>query len=159
RQQRTAELLDRVGISAGQMERYPHEFSGGQLQRIAIARALAVEPDLIVCDEPVAALDVSIRAQVINLLNDLQQERGVAYIFISHDLSLVRLIADRIAVMRRGRVVEEAPPEELYTNPQDPYTKSLLEAIPVADPRRRQQQGASGDPALCDTSELDADGS
>jgi oligopeptide/dipeptide ABC transporter ATP-binding protein len=137
RRRRVLELLDRVGIGEAQAERYPHEFSGGQLQRIAIARALAVEPDLIVCDEPVAALDVSIRAQVINLLHDLQKERGVAYIFITHDLSLVRLIATRVAVMYHGEVVEEAEPELLYTNPRHPYTRALLDVIPVPDPRRR----------------------
>jgi oligopeptide transport system ATP-binding protein len=142
RRRRVLELLDRVGISSHQAERYPHEFSGGQLQRIAIARALAVEPDIIVCDEPVAALDVSIRAQVINLLHDLQRERGVAYIFISHDLSLVRVISHRILVMCGGEVVEEGEPTQLYTNPSHPYTKALLDVIPVADPRRRPDRAA-----------------
>ncbi|OLT10391.1 peptide ABC transporter ATP-binding protein [Actinomadura sp. CNU-125] len=135
--QRVLELLDRVGIAEHQTERYPHEFSGGQLQRIAIARALAVEPDLVVCDEPVAALDVSIRAQVINLLRELQRERGVAYVFVSHDLSLVRMIADRIAVMYRGEIVEEADTATLFADPRHPYTRTLLDAVPVADPRRR----------------------
>jgi oligopeptide transport system ATP-binding protein len=143
RRRKVLELLDRVGISESQAERYPHEFSGGQLQRIAIARALAVEPDLIVCDEPVAALDVSIRAQVINLLQDLQEERGVSYVFISHDLSLVRMIAHRIAVMYQGKVVEEGSPAELYSNPRDPYTRALLDAIPVPDPRRRRDAGSA----------------
>ncbi|QFG25292.1 ABC transporter ATP-binding protein [Actinomadura sp. WMMB 499] len=143
RRDRVLELLDRVGIAGHQTERYPHEFSGGQLQRIAIARALAVEPDLVVCDEPVAALDVSIRAQVINLLRELQRERGVAYVFVSHDLSLVRLIADRIAVMRRGRVVEEADAATLFADPRHPYTRSLLDAVPVADPRRRPPRAAT----------------
>jgi oligopeptide transport system ATP-binding protein len=139
RRRRVLELLDRVGISGHQAERYPHEFSGGQLQRIAIARALAVEPDIIVCDEPVAALDVSIRAQVINLLRDLQQERRVAYIFISHDLSLVRVIAHHVLVMRGGEVVEEGPPEQLYNSPGHPYTRELLDVVPVPDPRRRRR--------------------
>ncbi len=137
RHDRVLDLLARVGISEHQAERFPYEFSGGQLQRIAIARALAVEPDLIVCDEPVAALDTSIQAQVINLLHDLQEERGVAYLFISHDLSLVRLIADRVAVMYQGRIVEEGETRELFENPQHPYTRALLDVIPVPDPRRR----------------------
>lgn len=135
RHRKVLEVLDRVGIGARQASRYPHEFSGGQLQRIAIARALAVEPDLIVCDEPVAALDMSIRAQVINLLADLQEERGVSYLFISHDLSLVRHFADRIAVMYRGEIVEVASSEELYTDPKHPYSRDLLKVIPVPDPR------------------------
>jgi oligopeptide transport system ATP-binding protein len=143
RRRKVLELLDRVGISESQAERYPHEFSGGQLQRIAIARALAVEPDLIVCDEPVAALDVSIRAQVINLLQDLQEERGVSYVFISHDLSLVRMIAHRISVMYQGKVVEEGSPADLYSNPRDPYTRALLDAIPVPDPRRRRDPSSA----------------
>jgi oligopeptide transport system ATP-binding protein len=140
RRARVLELLDRVGIGEHQAERYPYEFSGGQLQRIAIARALAVEPDLIVCDEPVAALDVSIRAQVINLLHDLQRERGVAYVFISHDLSLVRLIAQRVAVMYEGSIVEEGETGSLFESPQHSYTRALLDAIPVADPRRRDER-------------------
>jgi oligopeptide transport system ATP-binding protein len=139
RRRRVLELLDRVGITETQAERSPHEFSGGQLQRIAIARALAVEPDLIVCDEPVAALDMSIRAQVINLLQDLQEERGVAYVFVSHDLSLVRLIAHRVAVMYQGQVVEQGPSALLYADPRHPYTRALLDVIPVPDPRRRPE--------------------
>jgi oligopeptide/dipeptide ABC transporter ATP-binding protein len=141
------ELLDRVGIGEHQAERYPYEFSGGQLQRIAIARALAVEPDLIVCDEPVAALDVSIRAQVVNLLHELQRERGVAYVFISHDLSLVRLIADRVAVMYLGSIVEEGETAVLFANPRHPYTRALLDVIPVADPRRRGERSRRAAPA------------
>lgn len=143
RRARVLELLDRVGIGEHQAERYPYEFSGGQLQRIAIARALAVEPDLIVCDEPVAALDVSIRAQVINLLHELQRERGVAYVFISHDLSLVRLIATRVAVMYQGSVVEEGDTAMLFASPRHPYTQALLDVIPVADPRRRHQRASA----------------
>jgi oligopeptide transport system ATP-binding protein len=146
RRRRVLELLDRVGIGEAQAERYPHEFSGGQLQRIAIARALAVEPDLIVCDEPVAALDVSIRAQVINLLHELQRERGVAYVFISHDLSLVRLIAHRIAVMYQGLVVEQAEPAALFDNPRHPYTQALLDVIPIPDPRRRLERSRKATP-------------
>jgi peptide/nickel transport system ATP-binding protein len=140
RRRRVLELLDRVGIAEHHAERYPHELSGGQLQRIAIARALAVEPDLIVCDEPVAALDVSIRGQVVNLLQDLQEERGVAYVFISHDLSLVRHIAHRVAVMRQGEVVEEGATAALFDAPQHEYTRTLLDAIPVPDPRRRRDR-------------------
>ena len=134
---RVLQLLDRVGIGEHQVDRLPYEFSGGQLQRVAIARALAVEPDLIVCDEPVAALDASIQAQVINLLSELQRESHVAYIFISHDLSLVRLIATWVAVMYRGRIVEEGPPAEIYGRPRHPYTRALLSVIPVPDPRCR----------------------
>jgi oligopeptide transport system ATP-binding protein len=131
RRERAAAMLGRVGLSSHHLTRFPHEFSGGQLQRIAVARALITNPDLIVCDEPVAALDMSIRAQVINLLTDLQQEFGVGYVFISHDLSLVRLIADKIIVMKDGQIVESGNAEEVFTDPQHDYTKLLLSSIPM----------------------------
>lgn len=143
RDQRVLDLLAQVGIRDHQVDRYPHEFSGGQLQRIAIARALAPEPRFIVCDEPVAALDMSIRAQVLNLLRELQEQRGLAYLFVTHDLSLVRVIAHRVAVMYRGRIVELGPVSEIFTEPRHPYTEALLEAIPVPDPRRGRRGGRS----------------
>ena len=137
RSKRVRDLFERVGLAAQDMDRYPFEFSGGQLQRIAVARAIATNPDIIVCDEPVAALDMSLRAQVINLLCDLQKERGIALLFVSHDLSLVRLLADRVAVMYRGRVVEQGDAHEVFRAPQHPYTQALFAAVPVPDPDRR----------------------
>jgi peptide/nickel transport system ATP-binding protein/oligopeptide transport system ATP-binding protein len=134
RRRRSIELLDRVGMGAHHMERFPRELSGGQLQRAAVARALTMEPELIVCDEPVAALDVSIRAQVLNLLTDLQDERGLSYLFISHDLALVEVFADRVAVMRQGRIVELQDSRALYEDPQHEYTRELLAAIPKLPP-------------------------
>ena len=135
RRKRVEELLVMVGLDPSHANRYPHEFSGGQRQRIGIARALAVEPDFIVCDEPLSALDVSIQAQIVELLEDLQHRLGLTYLFIAHDLSMVKHISDRVAVMYAGRIVELAESEELYSNPQHPYTKSLLSAIPIPDPK------------------------
>ena len=131
---RVEEILNRVGLGKDHMSRFPHEFSGGQRQRIGIARALSVNPEFIVCDEPISALDVSIQAQVINMLKKLQKELNLTYLFIAHDLSVVKYISDRVIVMYLGTVVEEAPAEDLYSNPVHPYTKALLSAIPVADP-------------------------
>ncbi len=134
RKKRVEELLDMVGLKSEHASRYPHEFSGGQRQRIGIARALAVNPKFIICDEPISALDVSIQAQVVNLLTELQNKLGLTYLFVAHDLSMVKHISDRVAVMYLGKVVELAPSEELYSNPQHPYTKTLLSAIPIPDP-------------------------
>jgi oligopeptide transport system ATP-binding protein len=137
RKNRIGELLERVGLSGGSMNRYPHEFSGGQRQRIGIARALASQPDFIVCDEPVSALDVSIQAQILNLLDDLQKEMGISYLFIAHNLAVVEHFADEVAVMYLGRIVEKADGDSLYAHPAHPYTRALLSAIPVPDPQRK----------------------
>jgi len=149
RRERVEELLDIVSISSHCVNRYPHEFSGGQRQRIGIARALASEPEFIVCDEPISALDVSIQAQVVNLLEDLQDQLGLTYLFIAHDLSMVRHICTRVAVMYLGVIMELAGRDELYTNPLHPYTKALLSAVPIPDPavtRARQRVILEGDP-------------
>jgi len=140
RKEFVAGLLEKVGLKREHLYRYPHEFSGGQRQRISIARALSVRPDFVVCDEPISALDVSVQAQVVNMLEDLQAEFGLTYLFIAHDLSMVRHISDRIGVMYRGRLVEVAESDELYDNPLHPYTKALLSSIPIPDPRAANER-------------------
>jgi oligopeptide transport system ATP-binding protein len=135
-------LLEVVGFNPNFTNRYPHEFSGGQRQRIGIARALALNPKLIICDEPVSALDVSIQAQILNLLKDLQRDFGLTYLFISHDLAVVRTMSDEIAVMNQGKLVEKGPAEEVYSSPKDEYTKALFAAVPIPNPRRQRERKA-----------------
>jgi oligopeptide transport system ATP-binding protein len=147
RRRRVRELLDRVGLAPEHYDRFPHEFSGGQRQRIGIARALALQPKLIIADEPVSALDVSIRAQILSLLSELQEEFGLTYVFVAHDIGVVRHVSDRIAVMYGGKIVEQGPADQVCERPQDPYTKKLLAAVPIPDPRqaraRRQTIGSA----------------
>ncbi len=146
---RVQELLERVGLAAEHYNRFPHEFSGGQRQRIGIARALSLQPKLVIADEPVSALDVSIQAQIVNLLNDLQDELGLTYLFVAHDIGVVRHVSDRIAVMRDGKIVEEGSADQVCERPVDPYTKKLLSAVPIPDPREsraRRRRFAAGQP-------------
>lgn len=140
RNEKVYELLELVGLNREHANRFPHEFSGGQRQRIGIARALAVDPEVLVCDEPISALDVSIQAQVVNLLKDLQRERNLTLLFIAHDLSMVKYISDRVAVMYRGKVVELGTPEAVYNDPVHSYTKSLISAVPIADPTYKKME-------------------
>jgi peptide/nickel transport system ATP-binding protein len=147
-QKRIASIVDEVGLPSSAVDRYPHEFSGGQRQRLGLARALILRPDMIVADEPVSALDVSIQAQILNLMRDLQRERGLTYLFISHDLSVVRYMADTIGVMYLGKLVEIGPADDVYARPVHPYTKGLIDTVPVADPgaeRAKEHQGVSGE--------------
>jgi oligopeptide transport system ATP-binding protein len=138
------ELLERVGLSSEHYNRFPHEFSGGQRQRIGIARALSLKPKLVICDEPVSALDVSIQAQIVNLLDDLQDEFGLAYLFVAHDIGVVRHISDRIAVMNEGKIVEQGSADEVCERPKDEYTKKLLAAVPIPDPRESRERVRNG---------------
>jgi oligopeptide transport system ATP-binding protein len=144
---RVQELLERVGLASEHYNRFPHEFSGGQRQRIGIARALSLKPKLVICDEPVSALDVSIQAQIVNLLDDLQDEFGLAYLFVAHDIGVVRHISDRIAVMHDGKLVEQGSADQVCEHPKDDYTKKLLTAVPIPDPResreRRERAGSA----------------
>jgi oligopeptide transport system ATP-binding protein len=140
RRERISELMNIVGLDPGFMRRYPHEFSGGQRQRIGIARALALNPDLVICDEPISALDVSIQGQIVNLLEDVQEKFGLTYVFISHDLGMIRHMCDRVAVMYLGRIVETGSGEDIYRRAQHPYTRALLSSVPRPDPKARRRR-------------------
>ena len=148
RRDRAVALLEEIGLGASYLRRYPHEFSGGQRQRLCIARVLAVEPELIVCDEPVSALDVSVQAQILNLLKKLQEKRGLTYIFISHDLGVVKFMADMMAVMNNGKIIEFGPSENIYANPHEDYTKRLIDATPKDDIEHIKQRQAEREAAL-----------